>query len=175
MRGVAADAPPSPSRSPRSPLRRIALVAAIAIGLVAAYAVAHLALIEIGREIVVLHRWTSGGDIRMTRLWIVDDGAAAWLHHGYPGSEWITRLEQDPVVTIERGGVTRRYRATPDPGPHDRVHQLLREKYGFADWWVRFVSRSLEHCPALPVRLEPIEGQARPPDEPRGSIGSDSP
>jgi hypothetical protein len=127
------------------------------IGLVVVYAVAHLALIELGREVVVLDKWTPAGTTRPTRLWIVDDGAIAWLHHGYSDSAWIGRLERDPVVTIERAGSTRRYRATPDPSSHDRVHQLLRQKYGVADWWVRFVTGSREHCPALPVRLEPIE------------------
>jgi hypothetical protein len=139
------------------PLRRIVFAAVIPIGLFVAYAVAHLALIELGREIVVLHKWTSEGTTRPTRLWIVDDGATAWLHHGYPDSAWIGRLEQDPVVTMERAGVTRRYRATPDPSSHDRVHRLLREKYGIADWWVRFVTGTTEKCPALPVRLEPVE------------------
>jgi hypothetical protein len=138
-------------------VRRIVLATAIVIGLFLVYGVAHLALIELGREVVVLHKWTADGTTRPTRLWIVDDGATAWFHHGYPDSAWIGRLEQDPVVTIERAGSTRSYRATPDPGSHDRVHQLLREKYGIADWWVRFVSRSQEHCPALPVRLELIE------------------
>jgi hypothetical protein len=130
----------------------------IVIGLFVVYAVAHLALIELGREIVVLHKWTSEGTTRPTRLWIVDDGATAWFHHGYSDSAWIGRLEQDPVVTIERGGLTRRYRATPDPSSHDRVHRLLREKYGIADWWVRFITGGTENCPALPVRLERIEG-----------------
>jgi hypothetical protein len=139
-------------------LRRILIATAAVIGLFALYGVAHLALIELGREIVVLDKWTSQGTTRPTRLWIVDDGTTAWLHHGYPGSAWIRRLEQDPVVTIERAGVTRRYRATPDPISHARVHQLLRAKYGIADWWVRFVTGSRQHCPALPVRLVPIEG-----------------
>jgi hypothetical protein len=136
---------------------RIALLAATVIGVLLVYAVAHLALIELGREVVVLHKWTSEGTTRPTRLWIVDDGTTAWLHHGYPDSAWIGRLERDPVA-MERAGSTRRYRASPDPGSHDRVHRLLREKYGIADRWVRFVTGSREQCPALPVRLEPIEG-----------------
>jgi hypothetical protein len=138
-------------------MRRVALVTAIVTGLFIAYAVAHLALIELGREIVVLHKPSSDGAPHPTRLWIVDDGGIAWLHHGYPDSAWIVRLKQDPIVTVERAGSARRYRATPDPDSHDRVHQLLREKYGIADWWVRFITRSQENCPAVPVRLERIE------------------
>jgi hypothetical protein len=138
-------------------LKRIAIATAIALGAFAVYAVAHLMLIEVGREVVILHKWTSQGKTRPTRLWIVDDGASAWFHHGYPESAWIQRLAQDPIVTVERAGTPRTYRATPDPSSHDRVHALLREKYGVADWWVRFVAGGTESCPALPVRLEPPE------------------
>ena len=130
----------------------------IVLGLLVVYAVAHLALIELGREIVVLQKWTSEGTTRPTRLWIVDDGATAWFHHGYSESAWIGRLEQDPIVTVERAGLTQTYRATPDPSSHDRLHHLLREKYGIADRWVRFITGGTENCPALPVRLERIEG-----------------
>jgi hypothetical protein len=141
-----------------SSLRRIALVTAIILGLVGLYAVAHLALIELGREVVVLHKWTSDRTTRPTRLWIVDDDpASAWFHHGYSKSPWIQRLEQDPIVKVERAGVTGTYHATPDPGSHERVHQLLREKYGVADWWVRLITGTTENCPALPVRLERID------------------
>jgi hypothetical protein len=135
-------------------MRRIVLAAAIVLGLFLAYSVAHLALIELGREVVTLHKWTPGGTTRPTRLWIVDDGATAWFHHGYSESPWIARLEQDPVVTVERGGFARTYRAAPDPSSHDRVHELLREKYGIADLWVRFITGGTDDCQAVPVRLE---------------------
>lgn len=51
-----------------------------------------------------------------------------------------------------RAGETHRYRATQVPGPHPRVHELLRAKYGVADRWVRFVGRDTETT--VPVRLE---------------------
>ncbi len=135
-------------------MKRAAQALLIAVGAVVVYAVAHLALIEIGREIVVLHRWEADGSTWPARLWIVDEGEVAWLHHGYAESEWIRRLESDPVVRLERDGSEQRLRARPDPGAHDRVHVLLREKYGVADRWVRFISGGIEACPAMPVRLE---------------------
>jgi len=140
-------------------MKRVIVAAAILLGLCVAYALAHLALIEVGREVVILYKWTPGGTLHKTRLWIVDDGRYSWLHHGYPDSPWIRHLETDPIVTIERGGRTRQYRATPDPESHQRVHKLLREEYGIADWWVRFVTGGTERCPAMPVRLEPVENQ----------------
>ena len=138
-------------------LSRVLLTIAIVPGLVALYAGAHLALIELGGEVVILHKWISDSETRQTRLWIVDDAEGAWFHHGTSESAWIQRLESFPVVTVERGGATRSYRARPDRERHDLVHRLLREQYGFADWWVRFVTRTAKKCPALPVRLEEVE------------------
>ena len=46
-----------------------------------------------------------------------------------------------------------RYRAHPVPGPHPRVHELLRAKYGIADRWVRFIGPDREDT--LAVRLDP--------------------
>jgi hypothetical protein len=136
----------------------VAVVAAIVI----AYGLAHLALIEVGREVVTLRKWSAGGTISNARLWIVDDGGRyAWLHHGYADSDWIRRLAIDPVVTIERGGMERQYRARPDLESHQRVHELLREKYGIADRWVRLVTGGTERCRAVPVRLEPVDAVER--------------
>jgi hypothetical protein len=137
--------------------KRVGLVIAVVLGACLAYVLAHLALIEVGREVVVLHKWVAEGESRRTRLWIVDAGEVAYLHHGYPDSAWIQRLADDPFVTVERSGATRRYRATPAPEADTRVHELMRAKYGVADRWVRFVSGGVESCPAMPVRLEAAE------------------
>jgi hypothetical protein len=134
---------------------RRALLAVAALALLAlAYPLLHWALIETGREVIVLR--TEGDDGRWleTRLWIVDDGAVSWLH-GDRGSEWVRNLAARPVVEVTRAGRTLRYRATPAPGPHPRVHALLREKYGVADVWVRFVGR--DRATTVPVRLEPLQ------------------
>jgi hypothetical protein len=112
----------------------------------------HLAVIEVGREVATLRTPLPDGGWKQTRLWIVDDGEVAWLHSA--GDDWVARFEGDPVVEVERRGVTRRYRAQAVPGPHPRVDQLLREKYEWADRWVRF----LAPCGpgVVPVRLEPL-------------------
>lgn len=145
-------------------MKTVAVIIGIPVGLCIAYAGVHLALIEIGKEIAVLHRWEPDGETTRARLWIVDSGATAWLHHGYPDTPWIRRLETDPVITVERGGQTRRYRATPMPEADAEVHRLLRAKYGFADRLVRFWAGTDseegfltgETCTAVPVRLEPL-------------------
>lgn len=134
-------------------MRRAAIVVAAAIGLCVAYLVAHWALIEVGREVIVLRTENAGGGWLETRLWIVDDGADSWLHGG--DSDWMRNLRARPIVEIDRGGQTHRYRAHAVPGPHPRVHELLRAKYGVADRWVRFVGPDDER--ATPVRLELLD------------------
>jgi hypothetical protein len=135
---------------------------AAVLGLFLLYAAVHLTLIEVGQEIVVLHKPNPEGPPSRARLWIVDGGGHTWLHHGYAGSYWIQRLAEDPVVKIERGGETLEYRATPDTASDPEVHRLMREKYGFADRLVRFWSGTNTEagfatrrlCDAVPVRLE---------------------
>lgn len=126
------------------------ILAAVAVAIPAAV-VAHLALIEIGREVATLRTQRPDGSWQSTRLWIVDDGDVPWLHSA--GEDWLARFEGDPIVEVERGGTTRRYRAHLVPGPHPRIHALLREKYGIADRWVRFIGP--DGVTTAPVRLDP--------------------
>ena len=135
------------------PMKRFAIVVAAIFGLCVAYLLAHWALIEIGREVIVLRTQEADGGWFESRLWIVDDGAVSWLHGA--DSHWMRNLTARPIVEIERGGATHRYRAQPVPGPHPRVHELLRAKYGLADRWVRFIGPDDESV--RPVRLDPLD------------------
>ena len=111
---------------------------------------AHFALIELSGEVVVLRTQTNMGKWKDTRLWIVDDGERAWLHGA--DSDWMRNLRANPGVDVIRGGKRYRFTATPVPGPHPRVHELLREKYGIADAWVRLIGP--DGPDTVAVRLE---------------------
>ena len=132
-------------------MRRLLRGAALLGALAAALAAAHLAFIEVGREVVTLRTQRSDGSWQSVRLWAVDDDGAVWLHSG--GDDWLPRFA-NPLVELERAGQMRRYRATPVPGPHPRIHALLRAKYGVADRWVRLLGPDDESVCA--VRLDPI-------------------
>ncbi len=144
------------------------MVVGIVVGVCVAYVLAHLALIEVGREVVVVSEPTPTGGVRKARLWFVDEGRYAWIHPGNANARWwIQHMDANPIIEVYRGGESRRYRAMPDPEAHARVHQLLREKYGIADMWVRFLAGSDtqsglltgEKCKTIPIRLEPIGRQ----------------
>jgi hypothetical protein len=124
----------------------------------AVYVLAHWALIEIGNEVVVLRTQDPDGTWYSSRLWIVDDAGHAWLH-GDRGSRWMRNLEARPIVEVDRGGRTVRLRATQLPGPHPRIHERLREKYGVADRWVRVIGADREST--APVRLDPVDADER--------------
>jgi hypothetical protein len=134
-------------------MKRFAIILAAILGLGVAYVLAHWALIEVGREVIVLRTEEPDGGWHESRLWIVDDEGVSYLHGGDSG--WMHNLKARPIVEVERGGETRRYRAVPVPGPHPRIHELLRAKYGIADRWVRFVGPDKEYT--MPVRLDPVE------------------
>lgn len=133
-------------------MKHLLVASAILVGLPAVLVLGHLAFIEVGREVVTLRTPRPDGGWRETRLWIVDDGDVAWLHSA--GAAWRARFEGDPVVEVVRGGVAHRYRARAVPGPHPRVDRLLRQKYGLADRWVRFLAPCGEDT--VPVRLERV-------------------
>jgi len=146
-------------------VKKVIMVVGIVVGVCVAYVLAHLALIEVGREVVVVSEPTPTGVERKARLWIVDEGKYSWIHPGSANAQWwVQHMDANPFVEIYRGGESRWYRAQPDPEAHARVHQLLREKYGVADMWVRFLEGSDtqsgilngEKCTTVPIRLEPV-------------------
>ena len=133
-------------------MKRLVLASATVVALGAVLVACHLALIELGREVVTLRTRLPNGGWQETRLWIVDDAGTSWLHSA--GADWLARFDGDPIVEVERHGEIRRYKAHAVPGPHSVIDQLLREKYGLADRWVRFLAPCGEGT--VPVRLDPL-------------------
>jgi hypothetical protein len=84
-------------------------------------------------------------------------GVAHWALIEVGRESWVRNLEARPIVEVTRLGATHRYRATAVPGPHPRIHELVRAKYGVADRWVRFVGADRETT--LVVRLEQVSGE----------------
>ena len=133
-------------------MRILLLVALVAVVLPAAITAVALE----GSEVVILRTRGPDGGFEETRVWIADDGPLSYVEAATPERPWYQSLRQYPELEVVRGGVARRYRAVPEPGPdgHDRVRALLRAKYGWADWWVGLVQDTGR---SVAVRLEPVE------------------
>jgi len=130
-------------------LRRI-LVGVAAV--VAALGVFYVALAESG-EVVVLETRDAAG-AHETRLWVVDEGGAAWLRTGDATSPWLARLRANPDVAVTRRGERRDYRAVPveDAQARERINALTLEKYG---WRERTLRAGMDPSGVTPIRLEP--------------------
>ena len=138
-------------------IRRLAIAVALALGLGAVFVGSVFAASELGGEVVTLTSFGAGGARFHTHLWIVDADGAAWLRAGQPGEGWLARIRSDPQVLLRRHGVEGRYRAVPvsDPEIRDRIHGLMRKKYGWAD---EYISLIRDGSKSVPVRLEPDAG-----------------
>ncbi len=87
----------------------------------------------------------------------MDDEGFQWLRASQPNSTWLNRIAHRPRVEVRRRGRTRRYRAVPvrQAQRRDRIHELMGEKYRWAD---RFISLIRDDSESVPVRLEPAGG-----------------
>ena len=109
-----------------------------------------LAYLSRNDEVVTLTTNGAEGPVEPL-LWVVDGEDRQWLR-GNKGSGWVTRLKEDPKVSLERGGQTAPYEAVLAPDDLDTVNQLMREKYEWRDTMVMaFPSNSAA------IRLDPIE------------------
>ena len=133
------------------------VVGRIAVGLVALGLLAVggiFAASELGGEVVVLHTFDASGRERTTRLWVVDDDdGRPYLRSGVPTSAWFVELEASSAVVVERAGESHRGRALAvrAPGAIERVNDLMRAKYGWAD---RLIGATRDGSASLAVRLD---------------------
>lgn len=132
-------------------LLRLLVFAAVGFGLVTWVALE-------GGDVAKLRTHPAEGGWRTTRVWWVQDGDALWIEAATQERPWLTDVEADPNVELEREGRTTAWRATPVPGQdaHDRIRALLAEKYGWADWWVGLIQDTSQ---SIAVRLQHTPGR----------------
>lgn len=106
-----------------------------------------------GREVVLLETRAEDGSARQTRTWIAEDAGAWWVEAANPERPFLLDLQARPEVELQRSGRPFRCRAevSPEPGGHDRIRQLLRARYGWADRWVALIADTSR---SLAVRLD---------------------
>jgi hypothetical protein len=112
-----------------------------------------------GNEVAVLRTRTPEGGFEETRVWVADANGDAFIEAATPERAWYQSLRMHPDVELLRDGEPFRYRASPEPGPEgrERIRALLREKYGWADWWVTLLQDTSD---SVLIRLEPLDEAA---------------
>jgi len=108
-----------------------------AILLVAALAAITLFAAE-GREVVLLTTLAEDGGKRTTRIWVADTPQGTLIEAANPERPFLAHVRARPSVELQRGSRTMQCTATelPNPQGHETIRNALREKYGWADWWV---------------------------------------
>jgi len=130
--------------------RRFAGVAAVA-----AFAFVAVTLVALeGVEVVQLRTTAPDGSVRTTRTWVADADGATWVEAANPERPFLQDLAAHPEVSLVRDGTEHRLHAVPLPGdgPHRKIRQLLRAKYGWADAWIGLVADTSR---SVAVRLDP--------------------
>lgn len=132
--------------------RGVLLIAVLALGFVGVLYGAS----ELGGEVVTLHKSLEDGSVRKTRIWIVENTEGVWIEHGDASSYYMTQLNDDSTLTLERDGAIQKYVAELDPNAHVTYHELRRKKYGWASAIVDAVGGDENTCGGTPVRLSPM-------------------
>jgi hypothetical protein len=134
-------------------MKKVTLVVAALLALAVLFVASIFAASEMGSEVVTLTTWEADGSPVETRLWVVDDDGYPWLRAGVPTSSWLLRIEGNPKVQVDRGDAALDLRAVPirDPERRDRIHALMRAKYGWTDAWISLIRDGSQ---SLAVRLE---------------------
>ena len=130
---------------------RIAIVG-LAFVLVASLPVTWWAL-ESGGVAVVGTR-APDGSTRSTHVWFAEPDGELWLEAGTPTNAWYLDVQRDPQVSFRSEDRSGQFTAQliAEPGAHETIRALLREKYGVRDGWIGLL---FDTSHSVAVRLVP--------------------
>lgn len=137
-------------------LKRVLLITSAVVALVVAFVASIFLVSEIAGEVVSVRTVEPDGATRSTRLWIVDDAGYAWLRAGMGRVPWVDQAAATGQLTMSRAEKEARYQVVimDDAETRDRVHALMREKYGIFD---RYIDLIRDGSGSAAVRLERVD------------------
>lgn len=114
--------------------------------------------------VAVIETRADDGSLRSTHVWFVEPDGELWVEAGTPENGWYLDVLRDPALSFSADRRSGRYLAERVPGDetnetggaHARVRSLLREKYGFRDFWISLI---FETSNSIAMRLIPVEGR----------------
>ena len=108
-------------------------------------------------EVVVLESQDDQGELRSTRLWVVDHDGSMWLRAGDDQSGWYQRLmtnvQAGQAVYVTREGDRFSPSVVSDPSQAAAVNALMAEKYGVSNDAISFLMGEDGRQDAIAVRL----------------------
>jgi hypothetical protein len=109
--------------------------------------------------VAVLETRTADGSSRSTHVWFAEPDGELWVEAGTPENAWYVDVQRDPLISFSSDERSGEYvvEQVQDPGAHEKIRALLREKYGMRDWWIGLL---FDTSRSVAVRLE-LAGKSR--------------
>ena len=137
----------------RDQMKYLAWAAAVPIGfIVVLLGVQTLASERV--EVVELYTTDEAGEMRTTRLWVMDDEGYQYLRVGADGSEWFSRILENGQVGVQRDEETTVYTVVQRPDKSDKINALMQQKYTWGDSFFAIMLGSREG--SIPLELHPL-------------------
>jgi hypothetical protein len=107
--------------------------------------------------VAIIETLGSDGAPRSTHVWFVEHDGELWLEAGTRENGWFVDVLVDPELAFDGPARAGRYRAHPveNPVAHKRIRTLIRDKYGWRDWWVGFLI--VDSSQSVAVRLDRLD------------------
>ena len=104
--------------------------------------------------VAILDSQTANDTVRSTHVWYAESNGELWVEAGTPQNPWFMDVQDDPAVRLLTAEGSTEYIAEIIPGEdaHNRIRSLLREKYGFRDWWIGAI---FDTSQSIAVRMVP--------------------
>jgi len=91
--------------------------------------------------VAILETRMADGGVRSTHVWYAEPDGELWVEAGTPENGWYVDVQKDAMISFHTPERSGQYFAEPIAGDdaHQRIRALLREKYGFRDWWIGII------------------------------------
>ena len=124
-----------------------------ALALLVVYLLASVGVTFATSEVATVETRDVRGGALQTSVWVVDLSGDVWIRASFPDAMWLSRLREDPNVTLIREGERSQRRALIVDGVQERIDQGMRAKYGRADEAFAYLRNPYE---SVVIRLDAV-------------------
>ena len=95
--------------------------------------------LESGDVVIASTKPSPFSEVRETHIWFVQIEGALFLEAGSPENPWVSDLSSNSSLHLTNHDLDGQYLFVLHPqDSHDNIRRLMREKYGWRDWWISF-------------------------------------